>query len=405
MPALLGAAIFIFVEGTVLWATFPIATFYLRELGVSEGAIGLWLGLTFALQTLPRVVMNSVLGRWSDRVGRRTTLIVAGLGTCSASVLWALAPNALWLVISRAVAGTFGAHAVLATAIVSDTTPPQRRTAAMGVLGVGFATSMVLGPLFGGAMSSLGGHAMVGWGLAVLQVISLLIIVTTLPETRPVAGETDAPRARLPLRRLLRRPRVRWLLTATLLMTGSAAVFTTTFAELMARRYGLGAQTVSLAFTFFGCIGIAVQGGLLRMLLRQYTPRAIAMLGLVALATGHGLVAWPAPQGVLWVGAVLIGIGGALCMPTLTSLVSECVAPQHQGTMMGTHQSAISLGRAAGSMLCGGLLTLGGLVTAYGTAAAIALVGFALLWRLRAAPAEAEEPLGVATQDGPADVV
>ena len=146
MPPVVAAALVVLFEGLVLWAVFPIMSYYCADLGGGPAAVG----ILFALMSGPRVLFNPIFGRLSERFGRRPLMVVASLGTMAGSIAWAVSPNVGWLAVSRAIAGIFGAQAALSSAVVADVTSPDRRSSGMGLVGAAFGLSMVFGPLLGG---------------------------------------------------------------------------------------------------------------------------------------------------------------------------------------------------------------------------------------------------------------
>ncbi len=376
MPPVFAAALIVFCEGLVIWAVFPVTSYYCDDLGGGP----VWVGVMFALMSAPKVMTNPIFGRLSDRFGRRPLLALASMGNIAASVGWALAPSLQWLAVSRALAGTFGTNAALSAAVVADSTDPEKRAAGMGIIGAAFGLSMIIGPLVGGVVTHFGSHAAVGWLCAAIQGVSLFTVVFLLRETHPVrsvpATQPHAPR--VSLRAVLGEPGALPLLTVTLLLMFAMAQITTTLATLTKCSYGFDAEATAGIFVLFGVTATLVQGGAIRVLVPRYGERLAAMAGIICMGAGAGLMALVPPLGVLWFSMALMGAGGALTMPTITALLSRCVGRRRQGTMLGAHQSATALGRSAGA-LCAGQAFAWGMAVPYALAAVLALVALLVL--------------------------
>src|SRR5262245_37909424 len=142
MPPLYAAALVVLLEALCFTTGFPVLSYYAQRLGGDAA----WVGILFGLVAWPKVVSNPIWGTLSERLGRRPVLAINTLGTLAGSIGWALAPNIGMLAISRALVGIFGGQAGLAQAIAADVAPPEKRAAAMGVLGGAFALSLTLGP-------------------------------------------------------------------------------------------------------------------------------------------------------------------------------------------------------------------------------------------------------------------
>jgi MFS family permease len=395
MSPVYAAALVVLCEGLVLWAVFPIMSYYCAELGGGPASVG----LLFALLSAPRVVFNPIFARLSERFGRRPLMAVASLGTMAGSIGWALAPNIAWLAVSRAVAGVFGAQAALSSAVVADVTAPEKRSAAMGLVGAAFGLSMIFGPLLGGWVTHLASHGMVGWVGAALQGLSVLTVIFLLSETRPAdpdSGECGPPRPAL--RTLARVPHVTPLLLVALCSALSVAQITTTFSLLAEREYQFSEAEAGLAFALFGLIGTLVQGSVIRMLNPRFGDRKLAVAGMAIVVVSAAAIALDPPRWALWVCMGLIGAGVALSTPTVAALLSRCVGPDRHGTLLGMHQGVLALGRGASAPVAGVLFAQLGPAAPYVAAAGVALVGGTLLLPLTGVacePAKPPPPVGI----------
>ena len=120
------------------------------------GASGLTVGFLFASFSLAQFVMAPVLGRLSDRIGRKPVIVISLLGTAVGSFVTGAA-GALWvLFLGRVIDGGSGASLAVAQAAVADIAPPPDRPRLMGMLGAAFGIGFVVGPAFGG-LAALGG--------------------------------------------------------------------------------------------------------------------------------------------------------------------------------------------------------------------------------------------------------
>lgn len=404
MNPLIASAVIVLCEGLCFGAVLPVIGFYCEHLGGGP----ITLGLLFALLAGPKVIMNPLLGRASDRYGRRPVLLISTLGTFAGSVLWALAPNVIWLAVSRGVVGVFGAQAAIAQAVAADVTPPARRAAAMGVLGAAFGLSITLGPLLGGLVSTAASNAAVGWMCALLQALSIIVILALLPETRgpgaapaewdaaadrgapAVNGESPACDTDLTtLAPLLHRPAVRRLMLVTLLMWLGFSVINGTFQLLAAHAYQMSERQVSYAYAVIGIVGAVIQGGLIRRLSASWGEQVCGLAGLVILIVAFLLLAATPPEPGFWLATTLLAMGSAVAVPCIAGLVSQAVDEAEQGAVLGLHQGVIGLGRAGGAAVGGALYALAGAPLVYGTAATVIVAGG---WLLRRLPAASPSP-------------
>lgn len=157
----------------------------LREaFGLSERAVA-WTFTAFVLANLTGLPVMAAL---ADRVGRkRVYLFDIGLFAVGTLVV-ALAPSFGVLIAGRVVQG-FGASGIfpVATAVVGDTFPPERRGRAVGLLGAVFGIAFLIGPALGGILLAVASWR---WLFALSLPLALLVFVLsarTLPESRAVA--------------------------------------------------------------------------------------------------------------------------------------------------------------------------------------------------------------------------
>ncbi len=374
----------VFCEGFVLWSVFPVLNFYCESLGVQATAIPLWVGALLFLQSAPRIVFNPLIGRLSDRFGRAQMMVIASIGTMLGSVVFAIAPNVWWLAASRLLAGIFGAQATLSAAVVADNTPPERRSAAMGMLGAAFGLSMILGPLVAGLIARTYSHGAIGWVSAGFQAIAVMAAGALIASrSTPAEAAARTVTASQSWKGLLARAGVWALLGTALVMTVAQLQMMATFATFAQQAYRFDERMTGYAFALLGLVAVLAQGGLVRALAPRLGDRRMGLLGLGSLACGGLVLAAAPPASVLVLALVLLGTGGALCMPALTSLASSCVEPRDQGAMQGALQGVFSLGRSIGSPLGGALVTRAGFGPTYVIAAGLSIVGALLLARAR----------------------
>ena len=160
----------------------PLMPFYAQTYHASPAQVG-WL---FASFSLTQLLFAPLLGRLSDRVGRRPVLLVTIAGSIGAYLLFAYAPTFLWLLIARALAGVAAANYGIAQAYVADITPPAERSKAMGmVIGAAFGLGFILGPALGGVLSVHIGPLAVPLAGAILAAVNLAAALVWLKESLP----------------------------------------------------------------------------------------------------------------------------------------------------------------------------------------------------------------------------
>jgi DHA1 family tetracycline resistance protein-like MFS transporter len=131
---------------------------------------------------LMQFVFSPILGSLSDRFGRRPVVLLSNFGLAADYVLMALAPSLLWLFIGRVISGITSASISTAFAYIADLTPPDRRAAVFGKIGVAFGAGFILGPAVGGLLGDIDPR-LPFWAAAGLSFLNALYGLAILPES------------------------------------------------------------------------------------------------------------------------------------------------------------------------------------------------------------------------------
>ncbi len=330
----------------------PALPFYAQRFGAS----GIWVGIIFAAYSSGQFISAPLLGRLSDRVGRRPVILASLLGSALSLTLAGLASGLPLLFGARLLAGLFGGSIAPAQAYIADCTKPAERAKYMGFLGAAIGLGFTLGPAIGAGLSGFG-FSTAAFVAAGLAASNLLFSIFALPESwSPEHRQAKrAGRSQSSIRGALSDTTARRILLTNFVVTFAFVGLEATFALLGKERYGLDARGLGLIFTYLGLVIILVQGGLIGRLNRRFGEQALAVAGAILL--GLMMIATPlAPN--LVVGVVVLGflaLGQGLLGPTLSSLLSQSRGATQQGTILGLGQSLASGARAIGPVAAGWL--------------------------------------------------
>ena len=344
----------------------PILPFWAREFGADAAAFGL-LQSSYAVA---QFVCAPLWGRLSDRVGRRPVLLGTIAGTSLAMLATGLAPSLAWLFTARLLAGGFAANISVASAYITDVTPPEERTRWMGLLGASFGIGFVIGPAIGGLLAPYG-HAVPMFFTAALAALNWVVAALRLVEPARHAAPAQGER-RLAL---LRDPAVRAVVLANLAFSLAVTQLETFFAYLMKDRFDWGASQFAWILVAMAVVMGGIQGGGMKALSARYAERQLVVGGVVLLAFGFAGVPLAPTVAVLVLPLLLAAVGRAVAQPALLSLASQAASPEQRGAVLGAFQSSASLARVIGPTL-GGVLY--GIALAYPFwLASVLLVGVA----------------------------
>lgn len=340
--AVLFAAVFMDQVG------FGILVPFLPLYAKAFGASGFEAGLLLATYSAMQMLVSTWWGRLSDRVGRRPVIVASAAGTCVGFVILGLAPTLAVVFAGRALLGSVGVGIATAQAWVADTTPPEDRGRAMGLLGAIGGLGFVLGPAIGALGIAIGGMRLPFFVSAVCAAANAVLAATLLPDAAPVAAHGGT---RL---RGAWRPIAPCLIVAFVL-TYAFSNIEATFAMFTKAELGVGPSGNGWLFVAMGSVAALTQVVAIGALARRLDePRRVA-LGLVALAAGAALLPHAPSVAILIAPLSAMAIGFAIAAPSLTAWVSRRSPADRQGELLGLAQSTSALARVAGPGI-GGLL-------------------------------------------------
>jgi len=379
----------------------PLQAVYAERLGAS----GFTFGLLVAIYAVMQIVFTPLLGRWSDRVGRRRVLLLSIGGSVASHALLGVADLAAslpLLFLARTLDGITGANVATAQAYIADVTSAKDRARGMGLFGAAFGLGFVIGPAFGAGLAALGTHvsgpsagtAWPAFGAASIAMIALLLVWRYLPEPRHRRADEEVRglgSSLHKLRKAMSMPRLRELFILTFSATFAFVLLEVTFAYLCKHQFDLNEAGVGLLFAYTGVLMVVVQGGLVGRLVPRFgesrllsvapflTALGFLMLSTVPLVQA-GEVAWV----FLVIGCLPMALGHGLTGPNLNALISRQVDAGKQGITIGLTQGVGSLARAVAPPVGGLLYDIGPSWPYWVGAALLVLIG-AFAVRIRTA--------------------
>jgi DHA1 family tetracycline resistance protein-like MFS transporter len=151
-------------------------------------------GLLVASYAAAQLIGAPVLGRLSDRFGRRPILLVSIFGTFLGFILLGIA-NTLWILFAaRIIDGFTGGNLSIAQAYISDVTDTKNRSKGLGMIGAAFGLGFIIGPVTGGFLSQWG-YAVPAFVAAAMSFINLILIYFWLPESLTSENALPCPKS------------------------------------------------------------------------------------------------------------------------------------------------------------------------------------------------------------------
>lgn len=310
-----------------------------------------WLGAGYAAM---QFVFAPIIGNLSDRFGRRPVLLSSILAMAVDFTLMALAPNLWWLVAGRLVAGITGASFTAAYAYIADITPPEKRAARFGMMGMAFGIGFILGPALGGLLAEFGNRAPF-YAAAALAFGNFLFGLVFLEES--LAPELrrafDIRRANaLSALKALRGQSgtVLWFVSAHGMWQLAHIVYPAIWAYFAIEAYGFDERAVGLSLAVFGLTSALVQGLALRWFTARFGTSRAVMLGVAGMCVSSllYLIAWNTPMVYL---AIAVGSLQGFVGASINATSSKAVAATSQGELQGAAQSVGSIAQIIGPPL------------------------------------------------------
>lgn len=322
---------------------FPILPSLLQEVTHAD-KVAQYIGIMTALYAAMQFVFAPVLGALSDRLGRRPVLLISLGGAAINYLVLAFAPNLWLLLIGRAIAGLTSANVSVATAYVTDITPPDMRARRFGLLNAMFGIGFIIGPVLGGALGDY-------WlrlpfiAAAVLNAANLLLAFAVLPETRKPSREKIDLAALNPLRPL------RWIFSMKSLLpviliffvfSGTGEAYGTCWALWGSDAFHWNGLWIGLSLGTFGICQTLSQAFLPGPAVKLLGERTAILTGVGAVCIALAVMAFATEGWMIFAIMPLFALGG-IGVPALQSLATRQVGEDQQGQFQGVLASVVSL--------------------------------------------------------------
>ena len=389
---LLNIFIIVFIDLLGFGLILPLLPFYADQ----YGATPLVVGLLTAIYAAAQLVGAPILGRLSDRFGRRPILLISIFGTFLGFLLFGIADPlgnviASWLdtnvnsviltilFISRALDGFTGGNISVAQAYITDVTNEENRARGLGLVGAAFGLGFIVGPAMGGFLSEYGlsTPAFAAAGLAGINLLMVLIWLpeSLSPEQRKELVSREQPKLTLTeLGDTLRRPKVGPILNVSFFYGLAFALFTTMFSLFAQYKLALDARQTGYILAYVGFLIALVQGVGVGMIAKRYQEKWIILVSTIILSLALAAWAFTPSIWVLLLVLIPLALPSGILNTVLRSSLTKSVQADEVGGILGLSASLESLTRVIAPGL-GGIL-LGSIGTwAPGVVGAVIMIG------------------------------
>ncbi len=331
----------------------PVTPFLVRQYEVGAFYVTLMTVIYAAAQFLAA----PLLGRLSDRYGRKPVLLICLFGSAIGYFLFGIG-GALWvLLLSRLVDGVTGGNMSIVSAYIADVTPPEDRAKNFGLIGMAFGIGFVFGPAIGGGLSqiSLAAPAFAAGILSLLAVLAgLIVLPESLPPARRATGRITAEDIN-PLTSIwsmLRRSPLGILLLVFALFTFAFDGINNVGGVFAIDKFAVSPVALSLLFVLIGVVLGAAQG-MIGKLTPRFGEKRLAVAGFSILAVAQ-VATFLAPAYWLWFPLqTAASVAAGFIFPTMGAMIANSVSLDEQGQVSGVSTSLNGLMAALGPLAAG----------------------------------------------------
>lgn len=334
----------------------PILYAYSKKFGLSDFQNG----LLFAVYSICQFISTPIIGRISDRYGRRPMLLLSIIGTASSFFTMAFAPSSGFLFLARALDGLTAGNIPVIFAVISDSTKPEDRAKAYGRVGAAFSFGFIFGP----AIAALTVGISQSLPLIIAGVITVIAVILTalyLPETNLHMGETkegkliDLPK----LWKTLFDPNVgiTFILSLIYFLAFSCAIIYG-FQPFTLRVLHLNQSENAYLFTMFGIVGLLTQTFFIDKITRTLgikkafrTSMLLTSLSFIIMFFSHTVI-------LFVIASILLGVFNNIVQTLIPTILSRAADEKSQGSIMGLNTSYQSIGMIVGPIIGGGIASI-----------------------------------------------
>jgi MFS family permease len=357
----------------------PILYAYSKRFGLSDFDNG----LLFAIYSVCQFISTPIIGRLSDKYGRRPMLLLSIIGTAVSFFMTAWAPNAFMLFLARSLDGLTAGNIPVAFAVISDSTKPEERARAFGLIGSALSFGFVFGPAV--AALTLGFGQAVPFIIAgIITTVAVILTALYLPETNKHMGEVQKGK-------LFDFPKM-W---HTLFDPGVGMTFLITLVFFMAFAcsimYGFQPFTLhvlkisqtanAMLFTMFGAVGLISQNLLVARFSKALGVKNAFSTSIIFVSLAFVFMFFSRSLPLFIVACIILAIANSVVQTLIPTILSQETDAKSQGSIMGLNASYQSIGMIIGPFL-GGLVATVSIPWTFLTGAVLVIICYFLSFKV-----------------------
>ena len=349
----------------------PIMPVFAKDLGAS----GIWLGIIFAGFSLSRGIFMPIIGKLSDKNGRKKYILIGLLAYTIISLFYLIAYNVYSLSIIRFVHGFASAMVIpVAMAYVGEIANDGEEGKTMGKFNVSMFLGMGTGPFLGGILHDSFGLSSVFIAMSVLSFIAFLLILFLLPDVKfKNHSLTNKKSNRLPFKEIMKDDIMKGLLIFRAIgAIGRGGIMS--FLPIFAALININASQIGIIISVNVFLTALLQG-YFGKLADKYSKTSLIIIGSFISAVALLLILHAHDFWSLLAIDVIMGIGGAISMPAASAITVKVGRKFGMGASMGVFNSAMSFGMILAPLISGLVMDTLGLIYIFYVAGIISVIG------------------------------
>lgn len=362
----------------------PMLPYFVTHFGASS----LTVGILFSTFSFFQLVAGPLWGNVSDRIGRKSVLIISQVGATIGWAMLAFSPTIGWVFLARIVEGISGGNIGVTQAYVADLVEPKDRSRAFGYIGATFGAAMIFGPLGGGLLYSHFGFKVPFLAASALQFLTLIVTMILLPESRS-KSEGGGVVGLGEIAKTFRIPKLSRTLWQKLALSLGLYAWFGVFALFLQKQLQFGLTETDYFFSIFAVLNVVINAFLISRISDRLGDRGMSNVGLACLLLSFLVVPFAHGYTLLCVVLALFSFGMALSNTGITALISNSASSGQQGTVLGVSSSLDSFAGIVSPPLSTG--ALGQFGSSYASLPSAVFAAFALVMGMRVGAHEIAE--------------
>lgn len=334
----------------------PLLYGYSKKYGLSDFQNG----LLFASFSICQFISTPIIGRLSDKYGRRPMLLISIIGTALSFFTMAFAPNAAFLFLARILDGLTAGNIPVAFAVISDSTKPEDRAKAFGIIGSAFSFGFIFGPAIA-ALTINFGSAVPFIIAGTITVVAVVMTALYLPETNKHMGEVrqsklfDLPK----LWHTLFDPNVgaTFLISLIYFLAFSCAIIYG-FQPFTLRVLKITQSQNATLFTIFGIVGLISQTLVVGRFSKWFGVKKAFTYATLFTAVAFLIMFFSRSLLIFIPASIILGLFNSFAQTLIPTILSQEADAKSQGSIMGLNASYQSIGMIIGPILGGAIATV-----------------------------------------------